>query len=96
MVYYGPSISTLNFYNNFIRGFDIDLRGKRGSGLQGVAAVCRQKVTVRALTPIDRIAPMGTGGTPMNGNASEVSIGDAAFPSETICRLSVFFFAVAG
>ena len=55
----------------------------------------RQKVTVQALTPIDRIAPMGTGGTPITGNASEVSIGDAAFTSETLCRLSVFFFAVA-
>ncbi|WP_303030683.1 MULTISPECIES: hypothetical protein [Muribaculaceae] len=42
------------------------------------------------LTPIDRIAPMDTGGTPITGNASEVSIGDAAFTSETICRSSVF------
>ena len=47
------------------------------------------------LTPIDRIAPMGTGGTPITGNASEVSIGDAASTSETFRRLSVFFFAVA-
>lgn len=47
------------------------------------------------LTPFDRIAPMSTGGTPITGNASEVSIGDAAFTSETICRSSVFFFAVA-
>jgi hypothetical protein len=39
---------------------------------------------------------MGTGATPITGNASEVSIGDAAFTtSETICRSSVFFFAVA-
>jgi hypothetical protein len=38
---------------------------------------------------------MGTGGTPITGNASEVSIGDAAFTSETLCRSSVFFFAVA-
>ena len=52
-------------------------------------------MTVQALTPIDRIAPMGTGGTPITGNASEVSIGDAAFTSETLCRSSVFFFAVA-
>ena len=37
----------------------------------------------------------GNGGTPITGNASEVSIGDAAFTSETHCRLSVFFFAVA-
>ena len=44
-----------------------------------MAAGYRQKVTVQALTPIDRIAPMGTGGTPITGNASEVSIGDAAF-----------------
>ena len=60
-----------------------------------MAAGYRQKVTVQALTPIDRIAPMGTGGTPITGNASEVSIGDAAFTSETLCRSSVFFFAVA-
>lgn len=49
----------------------------------------------RALIPFDRIAPIGTGGTPIIGNASEVSIGDAAFTSKTICRSSVFFFAVA-
>lgn len=49
---------------------------------------------VEPLTPPDRIAPMGTGATPITGNASEVSIGDAAFTSETICRSSVFFFAV--
>lgn len=61
-----------------------------------MAAGCRHKVTVdEPLTPSDRIAPMGTGGTPIIGNASEVSIGDAAFTSETICRSSVFFFAVA-
>lgn len=34
----------------------------------------------RALIPFDRIAPIGTGGTPITGNASEVSIGYAAFP----------------
>lgn len=50
---------------------------------------------MQALTPLDRITPMGTGGTPIIGNASEVSIGDAAFTSETLCRSSVFFFAVA-
>lgn len=44
----------------------------------------------RALTPIDRLQPIGTGGTPITGNASEVSIGDAAFTSETLCRSSVF------
>ena len=33
--------------------------------------------------------------TPINVNASEVSIGDAAFTSETLCRSSVSFFAVA-
>lgn len=60
-----------------------------------VGAGCRQKVTVRALTPFDHITPMGTGGTPITGNASEVSIGDAAFTSETLRRSSVFFFAVA-
>lgn len=49
----------------------------------------------RALTPIDRLQPIGTGGTPITCNASEVSIGDAAFTSKTICRSSVFFFAVA-
>ena len=59
------------------------------------AAGCRQRVTVQALTPFDRIAPMGTGGTPITGNASEVSIGDAAFTSKTLCRSSVFFVAVA-
>lgn len=37
----------------------------------------------------------GSGGTPINVNASEVSIGDAAFTSETLCRSSVSFFAVA-
>ena len=56
---------------------------------------CRQRVTVQALTPFDRIAPIGTGGTPITGKASEVSIGDAAFTSETLHRPSVFFFAVA-
>jgi len=55
-----------------------------------LAAGYRQKVTVQALTPIDRIAPIGTGGTPITGNASEVSIEDAAFTSETLCRSSVF------
>ncbi|WP_157755853.1 hypothetical protein [Muribaculum intestinale] len=47
------------------------------------------------LTPYDRIAPIGNGGTPINVNASEVSIGDAACTSETLCRSSVSFFAVA-
>ncbi|WP_304480348.1 hypothetical protein [uncultured Duncaniella sp.] len=47
------------------------------------------------LTPYDRIAPIGNDGTPITGKASEVSIGDAAFTSETLCRSSVFFFAVA-
>lgn len=56
----------------------------------------RQRVTVdEPLTPIDRLQPMGTGATPITGNASEVSIGDAAFTSETLCRSSVFIFAVA-
>ncbi|WP_303036108.1 hypothetical protein [uncultured Duncaniella sp.] len=50
---------------------------------------------VEPLTPPDRIAPTGTGGTPITGNASEVSIGDAAFTSDTLCRPYVFFFAVA-
>ena len=61
-----------------------------------LAAGCRQKVTVvEPLTPFDRNAPMGTGGTPITGNASEVSIGDADAISETLCRSSVFCFAVA-
>ena len=47
------------------------------------------------LTPIDRLTPIGNDGTPITGNASEVSIGDAAFTSETLHRPSVFFFAVA-
>ena len=47
------------------------------------------------LTPIDRLTPIGNDGTPITGKASEVSIGDAAFTSETLCRSSVFFFAVA-
>ncbi|WP_285821841.1 hypothetical protein [Xylanibacter rodentium] len=47
------------------------------------------------LTPPDRITPIGNDGTPITGKASEVSIGDAAFTSETLCRSSVFFFAVA-
>ena len=34
------------------------------------------------LTPYDRIAPIGNGGTPINVNASEVSIGDAACTSD--------------
>ncbi|WP_172469003.1 hypothetical protein [Muribaculum intestinale] len=50
---------------------------------------------IEPLTPPDRIAPIGTGGTPITGNASEVSIGDAAVTSETLCRSSVFYFAVA-
>ncbi len=62
-----------------------------------LAAGCGRKVTMDGpLTPYDRIAPMGTGGTPITDNASEASIGDAAFTSETVCRSSVFFFAVAG
>ena len=45
-----------------------------------LAAGCRRKVRVdEPLTPPDRIAPIGTGGTPITGNASEVSIGVAAF-----------------
>ena len=60
-----------------------------------VGGGCRQRVTVQALTPFDRIAHIGTGGTPITGKASEVSIGDAAFTSETLHRPSVFFFAVA-
>ncbi|WP_290376280.1 hypothetical protein [uncultured Duncaniella sp.] len=42
------------------------------------------------LTPIDRLPPIGIGGTPLTGSTSEVSIGDAAFTSETLCRSSVF------
>ena len=61
----------------------------------GLAAGYRQRVTVdEPLIPIDRIAPMGTGGTPITGNTSEVSIGFADATSETLCRSSVFFFAV--
>ena len=61
-----------------------------------LTAICRHKVTVdEPLTPSDRIAPMGNRGTPIIGYASEVSIGDAAFTSETLCRSSVFFIAVA-
>lgn len=32
--------------------------------------LCRQKVTVQALTPFDRNAPTGNCGTPRTGNAS--------------------------
>ena len=49
---------------------------------------------MQALTPIDRIAPIGAGGTPITSNTSEVSIGFADATSETLCRSSVFFFAV--
>lgn len=48
------------------------------------------------LIPIDRISPIGTGGTPINGNASEVSNGYTDATSETDCRASVFLIAVAG
>ncbi|TGX79795.1 hypothetical protein [Palleniella muris] len=44
------------------------------------------------LTPCDRLAPNGNGGTPITGNASEVCIGDAASPLRLIavppCSLS--------
>ncbi|WP_418930060.1 hypothetical protein [Barnesiella intestinihominis] len=33
--------------------------GERRSGLTVLAAICRQKVTVQALTPIDRNTPVG-------------------------------------
>ena len=45
--------------------------GKRLGGLHCWRRLCRQKVTVQALTPFDRIAPMGNCGTPRTGNASE-------------------------
>ena len=45
--------------------------GKRLGGLHCWRRICRQKVTVRALTPFDRIAPTGNCGTPRTGNASE-------------------------
>ena len=47
------------------------------------------------LIPIDRTTPIGTGGTPIIGNAYEVSIENATLFSETYCRLSVFLIAVA-
>ena len=81
---------------NLFCDFHIDGVRQERERSSGLAAGCRQRVTVQALTPFDRIPPMGTGGTPITGNASEVSIGDAAFTSETLCRSSVFFFAVAG
>ena len=72
------------------------MRGKRGSGLQGLRRNAVVRVTVdEPLTPIDRLTPIGNDGTPITGKASEVSIGDAAFTSETLHRSSVFFFAVA-
>lgn len=45
--------------------------GKRQGGLHCWRRVSRQKVTVLALTPFDRIAPTGNCGTPRTGNASE-------------------------
>ena len=47
------------------------------------------------LTPYDRITPMGNGGTPITGNASEISNGFADATSESYCRSSVLFVAVA-
>ena len=98
MVYYSIVISTLHCIMDLFCDFHIDgvrQERERSSGL--AAAGCRRKETVvEPLTPPDRIAPMAVGGTPITGNASEVSIGDAAFTSETLCRSSVFFFAVAG
>lgn len=59
------------------------------------AAICRQKVTVQALIPFDRITPMGNGLTPRIGNASEFDNGFADATSETNCRFSVSWNAVA-
>ena len=61
-----------------------------------LAAICRHKVTVdELLTPSDRITPMGNCGTPRTGTASRFGNGFADATSETYCRPSVFFIAVA-
>ena len=96
MVYYSIVISTLHCIMDLFCDFHIDGVRQERERSSGLAVGCRRKVTVvEPLTPPDRIAPIGTGGTPITDNASEVSIGDAAFTSETLCRSSVFFFAVA-
>lgn len=76
--------------------FHIDGVRQERERSSGLAAGCRRKVTVvEPLTPPDRSAPMDVGGTPITDNASEVSIGFAHATSETHCRSSMFFFAVA-
>ena len=90
IVYYGQIYSTVDFYNGFIWSFDIDVRGKRGSGLQCFRRYAVKGDGERATNTHWPHRAYGTGGTPITGNASEVSIGDAAFSSETICRSSVF------
>ena len=96
MVYYRIGISTLHCILDLFCDFHIDGVRQERERSSLLAAGCRQRVTVdEPLTPFDRLTPMGVGGTPITGKASEVSIGDAAFTSETLHRPSVFFFAVA-
>jgi len=49
------------------------MQKRQEAGLSSLlAAICRHKLTVdEPLTPYDRIAPTGNGGTPRTGNASD-------------------------
>lgn len=80
-------------FNPPIGGYNqtFPLRKRQEAGRSALlAAICGHKVTVdKPLTPYDRITPMGNGGTPRTDNAS------ADATSETNCRPSVFYIAVA-
>ena len=59
-------------FNSKYNGINYTAKAARGrAGLHCWRRLCRQKVTVQALTPFDRIAPTGNCGTPRTGNASE-------------------------
>ena len=61
----------VNLRRNMNNRISASISCKRLGGLHCWRRLCRQKVTVWALTPFDRIEPMGNCGTPRIGNASE-------------------------
>lgn len=72
------------------------LRYESGKPMTGFSAGCRQKVTVvEPLTPPDRIAPMAPAEHREPATPPRIGNGFADATSETLCRSSVFFIAVA-
>lgn len=62
--------SNCKFNSTTVESITLLKRQEAGS-LHCWRRLCRQKVTVQALKPFDRIAPTGNCGTPRTGNASE-------------------------